>query len=309
MAARTRFLSLLGGCVAALLALMILTPMGCGGGGGSGGNSGGDTFRTLNMTVNSLGKNVRLSAGQSTTVDFVLPINLAASNGPIDGLKLDLQAHLDNAVVSIPGIVPDGGDGRAVADNTAEMSMRIGPAEMENTVCSDGELYGPFTVSVDSQMQPADVSPGAATANQATVDVINTGFAAICVTVESAIDATVDLDQISVEVSNCDDPPADIDGVWIGSYSCGAPCPESGDITLTITQNSEDPSFASYTDDGGASYEGRVCGNRFSFEGGEENNYDESGTFVLNADGSGSKNSTYNDGACVARCTDSLNRL
>lgn len=59
---------------------------------------------------------------------------------------------------------------------------------------------------------------------------------------------------------------------------------------------------------GGARYQGRVCGSRFSFEGGETNSYDESGTFELLGDNTARKTSTYNDGFCVGRCTDELTR-
>ena len=71
--------------------------------------------------------------------------------------------------------------------------------------------------------------------------------------------------------------------------------------------------IASHTDDSNAAYQGRVCGNRFSFTGGLTYSYDESGTFVLNTDGSASKTSTYTDigttGICSGTCTNILERL
>ena len=123
------------------------------------------------------------------------------------------------------------------------------------------------------------------------------------------IDATVDLDSVSFDLDECTTPPADISGSWQGTYFCTGNCPESGNISLTITQNSSDMTRASYTD-GSADYEGHVCGNKFSYTGGVSGNYDESGTFVLESPGSASKTSTFRDisGFCTGTCTDVLTK-
>ncbi len=113
------------------------------------------------------------------------------------------------------------------------------------------------------------------------------------------------------EGSDC--MPADIAGVWIGTYSCNDACnvPFGGDITITITQNG---SAATYTDDSGITYSGFVCGNVFAFTLVTPSLYTESGTLTLLPDGTAIKESTFNrnppfDNCNRGTCVDMFTRV
>ena len=270
------------------------------------------------LTISNLGQDIALESGVMKEISFPVSVDVDTFGGPFASLQIDLQAHVSAVSISVPGVTASlpfllGNVQSAHADITgSQLFLRVGSAEQEATVCTDGELYGPFDITLADNFQPASVTPATAAATQQTLDVINTGSYAICVQIMPTVTAVADLNSVTVDIGNCSDAPADIAGRWSGPYECVGTCPESGTVTLDITQDANDPSIASYTDDDGASYQGRVCGNRFSFRGGVTDSYDESGTFVLNADGSASKTSTYitiGTTICSGTCTDTLNRI
>jgi hypothetical protein len=252
-------------------------------------------------------------------ISFPVNYNPEDFGGPFSSLRMDLQAHVSAVTITIPGVttsIPFLLESVKTANAAVEggqLYLRVGTAEQVDTVCTEGELYGPFSITLADNFQPESVSPAEANATQQTLDVINTGSYSICVQIMPSITAIADLNSLMVDMESCTEPPADIAGTWTGSYQCVGTCPESGTVTLEIVQNADDPTYATYTDDANAVYEGRVCGNRFSFTGGLTDSYDESGTFVLNADGSASKTSTYisigTTSICSGTCTDILERL
>jgi len=190
------------------------------------------------------------------------------------------------------------------ADNDAiplQVSLRVASAS-DATVCDTGELYGPYTVSNGAVAGDPSVS-----ATAPTLRLANQGDLAICMIVTSPVDATIDInaDTVSAATDECTEAPADISGLWEGPYSCTDSCygTEESYAALTIVQSGYS---ATYTDSE-ASYEGTVCGNTFNFSGSGPG-YTESGTFVLNADGTANKTSSYQntDGLCGGSCSDQL---
>ena len=301
-----------------IIMVILSNPIACTSSNGSGSsNPGSDDIR---LTVSNLGKNIDLTAGVTNEISFPVSFDMNRFNGPFSSLSLDLQAHLSAVKVTIPGVTKSTipfplkaiKTANAVIDG-AQLYLRVAPIELEDTVCTTGELYGPFDISLADNFQPASVTPAIAEATQQTLDIINTGSYSVCVQIIPMITAIADLESLIVDFGACDQPPADIEGTWIGTYSCTGICPESGAVTMNIDQDQNDLSIATYTDDGGASYTGRVCGNRFSFSGGLTSSYDESGTFILNSDGiTATKNSTYIDIGdpvfCSGSCTDQLSK-
>lgn len=299
--------------VAILLTVFILAnPIACSS------SSTNDTGGTT-LTVSNLGKDISLTTGVMEEISFPVSFNLDRFGGPFSSLRIDLQAHVSAVTISVPGVTTSipfplqSVKPAYAAVDGGQLFLRVSTAEQIDTVCAEGELYGPFSITLADNFQPESVSPAAAEATQRTLDVINTGSYSVCVQIMPAITAVADLNSLIVDMDSCTEPPATIAGTWTGPYECVGICPESGTVTLTIVQNTADPTIATYTDDSNAAYEGRVCGNRFSFVGGLTDTYDESGTFVLNADGSASKTSTYIDigttTICSGTCTDTLNRL
>jgi len=308
--------------IASVIIIVVLSnPIACTSSNNSGSNdSDPNVGGVTRLTVSNLGKDIDLITGVPVEISFPVTYDMNRFGGPFSSLTLDLQAHLSSVTITVPGVtitkIPflfqSIKTANAVTDG-AELFLRVALAEEEATVCTDGELYGPFDISLADNFQPVSVTPATAEATQQTLDIINTGSYSVCVQIHPVITAVADLNTLIVDFGACDTPAKNIGGTWAGTYMCGGICPESGNVTMNITQNQNDLSIATYTDDGGASYEGRVCGNRFSYSGGLTSEYDESGTFTLNPDGSASKSSTYIDvgeGAfCTGTCTDELSQL
>ncbi|MFN0136706.1 MAG: hypothetical protein ACKVS9_11400 [Phycisphaerae bacterium] len=104
--------------------------------------------------------------------------------------------------------------------------------------------------------------------------------------------------------------PADIAGVWAGTYSCTSSCSDDGlggEITLTIVQNG---STATYTDSIGGTFAGTVCGNVFTYAS-TDPAIVETGTFTLTSETQAGKQSHYRattDLFCEGDCEDTLTR-
>ena len=131
--------------------------------------------------------------------------------------------------------------------------------------------------------------------------------------ITSPIDAYLTVSDVAVDLTECDQSQADIIGTWTGTYTCtnfGVGNEVDLPVTLTISQN-DDGSYHYEAKGDEAVYDGHLCGNTFKFNGGVEGDYTESGTFVLNDDGTASKTSTWNSippGVMGGNCTDSLHQ-
>jgi hypothetical protein len=294
-----------------LSAGMILWVISCGGGGSGGGGRSLDGDITIN--IGSTGKNIPLQAEVTWSRAFSVNYNVSGFGGPYTALSMDLQENLAG-IDFTPLVAAAAADSRARAlvTDTGQMWLYVGRQEDFATVCESDQVYGPFDITLDAGSQPSSVSPATAQATPETMDIINIGAYSVCVKVVSPIDAEVDLNSVGFNIAQCDEAPADISGTWTGTWYCEGVCPIPGpnDITLVITQDTGDPSIATY-EDGVAFYEGTVCGNRFSFSGGSTNS-SESGTFVMDPGGTtATKTSTYRnyDGPCSGTCYDELTRV
>ena len=294
-----------------LLLTVAVIPFGCNGGGG--GSSGISSTGVVTVDTGVAGKNIVLISGVPREIIKQLNFTVGNFGGPFEGLTVDLSAHIPWVTVTPAGprAAPTSNTAaQLLTTPSATMDIYLAREEDVDTVCTTGIHYGPFEIFTDdTDSQVGDVQPASITATAATVDIINAGSLVICMIVTPVIDATVDLDSVSFDLDECTTPPADISGSWQGPYSCVGVCPESGNVTLTITQDSSNMSRATYTD-GTANYQGSVCGNKFSFTGGVPGNYDESGTFTLDGPGSATKTSTFRDisGFCSGTCTDALTK-
>ena len=147
-----------------------------------------------------------------------------------------------------------------------------------------------------------------------TLSLLDTGGISLCAEANSPIGGTLSIELVLFGLTvgmDCGDPhPADLAGTWSGDYLCRDWCigeephDNSGIVTLVIEQ---DGFHASYHDSE-AHYTGIVCGNTFTFVGGAGDppgsEYAEFGRFTLNADGTGSKESTWRSGFCGGDCQD-----
>ena len=277
-------------------------------GGGNGGSDG-----EISIAIGSSGQDHPLTAGETYSTVFTVTYDPGRFGGSFGALGLDLEDNLSNVVLS-PDAGPGSLSGKVLPQGTMEgtLTLRIAGLEAAETVCAEGELFGPFTILLDDQHQPSSASPSSAEATSTAVDIINIGAYSVCVQVYSPIDALADLNRVDFNVSPCSELPADIAGAWAGTYSCTGSCqvPETG-VHLTIVQDAGNLSAASYTDSEDGFYQGTVCGRRFSFRGGGDG-WEESGTFVIDPGGNtATKTSTYRDisGPCSGTCTDTLTRV
>jgi len=182
------------------------------------------------------------------------------------------------------------------------VEYRIGSAS-DPDVCTMGQKYGPYIVAGNSVEGDQTVS-----ADKPTLQLVNTGDLTMCTIITAPINATLSasFDNVYMDNDECTEDAADISGIWQGAYSCESQpadmCEiDEGMVTLNILQDEHGASYS----DGEAEYNGPVCGNHFEYSGGTDF-YDESGTFVLNNDGSASKTSHYQDiyGSCSGDCED-----
>lgn len=251
---------------------------------------------------------VQLTAGVPSTLVFTL--QLPPDLAPVTAAEIDVAATLDH--VQVDGVPLwqliarkaarlFGGD----EDLGATAFIRIG--DDPETVCEAGILYGPFTVSQGTSLV---VDPETAAADGPTLQIINSGSTVLCLTVTANIDAEFSVDALAVDLVTGDcAAPADFAGTWTGTYQCGNSCgaPFGGDVTITVTQDGED---ASYVDQSGDTYTGRVCGDTFHFEriDGDEI---ERGTMILDGPNAATKRSTWRGTSppnCSGDCVDVLTR-
>lgn len=245
-------------------------------------------------------------------------INLPDGHFKYDDISLDLQDILTNYVTITPGLAGNSiikkflamFTSPAEATSTMYMYVRIGASV--DTVCQDGFLYDTITFNGNGYIDPSTVS-----AAPSSVSIINSGSAAMCIQILSEESATINISNVSIDATPCNQAPANISGTWKGKYTCiNYGCADCNEVNLpvkfTITYPDPlDKTRAVYTD-GTATYNGTVCGNVFKFDGGDPGLYKENGTFVLNNNGTGTKNSTwyseYNPDTFWGTCTDNIHR-
>ena len=147
-------------------------------------------------------------------------------------------------------------------------------------------------------------------ADAATLQIINLGSMSVCLTITPNIDALLSMDAVAVDITegNCA-VPANFAGTWNGTYQCGNSCnePFGGDIEMVVTQNGTQ---ASYTDQGGDTFSGVVCGDMFRFEY-TGTGFVERGTLTLDGPNAATKRSTWRSTTapyCGGDCVDYVTR-
>lgn len=106
--------------------------------------------------------------------------------------------ELDPSVIVVtPAVGPNKADVAMQAAETLIVTVGIAPPDQIDTVCDTGEQYGPFTVVLDQNYVPVSISPSSVTLSQNTIDLINAGQFAICLRVESPVDGTVTIQNLT----------------------------------------------------------------------------------------------------------------
>jgi|GEM_PF-2224018 len=258
---------------------------------------------------------VPVKRGVSNPLDFRLELDEVATWFQVAEGSIDLAETLQHASFVPDSAVPV--DAPHVA-----VSLRVGTGAERASVCTTGEAYGPADAALDADsLQPSgDVEPTSWTATEATLATLNSGAVTGCLDVVPPIDGRWSLSELALDfrlAAACSEAPADLAGTWTGTYTCtnwigATSSPEEGTVTLVIT---EDDRHASYTDEGGATYDGVVCGRAFSFAGGRPpsadalDGYFESGRIEMAPDGkTATKASTWHGAMGWGTCADQLTR-
>jgi len=280
-------------------------------------SASGTTWQDARVTL-ALGdtlQSIPVIANQATQIVFTV----ALPPGTVQSLKPNFNESLKHLTLTPPGLfagqvaVADAIRGiAAVATSSVSVTARVAAASARDTVCANGLRYGPYSIGLDSVVSPVSVAPATDTADAQTLSIMNSGPFVICLEVLSPVSGSFSLDGGAVDVTHdCAPPSADFSGPWSGTYQCSNTCtgqPFGGPVALTVTQAAD--GSAHYTDDGGATYSGSVCGNEFRFvhNGTQET---EQGRFTLSAGGNGEKRSSWRYSLspyCGGECIDTLRR-
>ncbi len=98
-----------------------------------------------------------------------------------------------NAVEFAPA---DAGNGKGLAafqtgNLVLDVTARVAASSALETVCDDGESYGPYRVTLNEEFFVVSVSPAAINLTQTTINLINGGDFALCLEVSSPVAGTV----------------------------------------------------------------------------------------------------------------------
>lgn len=297
-----------------LALLLVVLISGCGSGSSSGSPSG-VASETLSFGTST--KNVQLTAGVPKQFKFTyaFPGDITSRGD----YSINVTKTLENITLSSTPIASNGSRfetlrllayalvKEAFAAETAQITTYISYAGDPN-VCSSPYFSGPNTVMGAVGSAPTS-NKTTAELTQAAADIINMGSFDICVVTTPPLNAYVTVPGVVVDFQPCAPPTVNILGNWSGTYHCDNvnTLPEDGTVSLDITQN-PDGSYH-YVDDGGAEYDGHLCGNKFNFKGIKTGLYTESGTLAVNGN-SATKTSNWRSESTTSwgRCTDALQK-
>ena len=306
-------------CSTIVVILICFSFVGC----GSSGGSSGDDAQQVELTLGSKVRNVQLQAG--VPLEFRFTYDIPGSITESGDFKVDLAGTLKNASLSagpISGnrslketlillaraLIKD-----ALAAEMAQVTAHISYAG-DADVCSSPTVFGPYGISGAIGMALTS-STETVTPTQRSIDIMNSGSIEVCIVTTPPIDAYATVTAIEGEVEPCAEATVDIaPSNWSGTYRCDnfgvSSDPPGSPISLSISRN-PDGSYK-YIDDGGAEYNGHLCGNKFRFNGGIPGSFTESGTLKFSSNDKATKTSTWNGipvGIMGGDCKDILERI
>lgn len=109
--------------------------------------------------------------------------------------------RLDPAVITVTPNGPQEDVSAVPAGASLVITVRVDSIERQNTVCSEGESYGPFHVTLNTDYVPVSVSPGSIALSDGTIGLVSAASFSLCIRVESPIDATVEIARLNFNLS------------------------------------------------------------------------------------------------------------
>ncbi|MGE0372513.1 MAG: hypothetical protein AB7Q01_11560 [Gammaproteobacteria bacterium] len=276
---------------------------------------------TRTATLGDDMKNIQLLANQQTEISFTYVVPGAITSK--GGYTVNLTETLKNVSLSSAPIAKNTNRLEtlrmlaavlirdAFAQEETQVTVFVSYPD-DPDVCSSPNVFGPYTI-LGAIGTAVTSNTETAAPTDAVVNISNLGSVEVCVVTTPPINAYLTVTGVVVDLEDCAAPTVSIaDTDWSGTYTCDnfGTGDEGGDVDLTITRN-QDGSYH-YFDDGGAEYDGHLCGNRFRFSGGLSGSYTESGTLVFSSNTAATKTSTWNGippGFSGGNCSDTLEKL
>jgi hypothetical protein len=288
-----------------LIFLILIFYGGCGD--DSNPTNGSGTQKEVSYPLNGVLMDIQLTADQPAQFTFTL--QAPNDMGIIQSASLDIVSTLQNLTATTPNTLSKLEVLASMLTNQSTGQAMIKVGSDENTVCYQNTSYGPYEISTDFFTNP---DPQNIPLNSETIAMLNYGYIVLCLELVSSVDATFSIDQIDADVTETEcAAPSNFAGLWRGTFTCSNSCGEPfGDsVFITVTQ---DGHTASYTDDAGDTYTGRVCGNEFRFKRINSPYDEEWGTLVLSDASHATKRSTWRSSYspyCQGDCIDYLTRV
>jgi len=295
--------------IAALFIIFLLLNLsGCG---GSSSQPAATTSGTNSVNFNNQAQNptqnINFTAGIPLDFPTVNSFDVAALGGPFKSVTIDATKALSN--ITGPGLRPSNTANKTGAKSAgATVQIYTGMSEEQDGLCDNvGASYQLLTVYLNDLGRLDSVEPSTFTASQDVVDIYNTGSVATCTRITTNVNAVASISGLEADYETCTEAPGNFGGTWEGTFICDGNPPEF--IRLTVAQNGGTATYF----DGEANYSGFICGDVYSFQGGDGVTYNESGKLVIddtNPD-SAIKTSSYRSIAGLpfsGSCTDNLTR-
>lgn len=102
-----------------------------------------------------------------------------------------------NIVVTPANGAPGKGTVNLQGGGVIEIRVAIAATDAVDTVCDDGDSYGPFHITLDADDVPVSVDPSEVTLTPATIDLINSRGFSVCLEVTSPLDGTIDINALT----------------------------------------------------------------------------------------------------------------
>jgi hypothetical protein len=182
------------------------TPPVGGNGNGNGNNDGGSTTeRTVEIPLSAGATRFEIEPG--VTVRQADSAMIALDGEAIESGSIGIEAaDLAIAPVGVPKVGT-----RLQGTTVLEITVRIGAFAQQAQVCTLGESYGPFGVSVDERSAVIGVEPGRLPLSATSLGVIEEGLFAFCVEMSAiGLNAMVVLERLTLHLTEpAADTPAD----------------------------------------------------------------------------------------------------
>lgn len=109
---------------------------------------------------------------------------------------------IDPAAITVTPDSSATGKGRVnLQARTLTVVVILGAPETEESVCDDGEQYGPFAIELDEDFVATSITPPTIAFTDNAVSLLNGGSFVLCIEVEADFDGHVQIDRLVFTVS------------------------------------------------------------------------------------------------------------